>query len=150
IHMAGGLAPDAETEDAQVFRYLPDGQLKIFSVKLADALDGNPTDNIVLNSRDRVLVHRNPADVNPASVYIKGEVARPGKYPLTTNMSISDLIRAAGGLQASADLKDADLTHYEWNGQQQITGQHQEIELATAMRGSPSGDVPLTNGDVLT
>src|SRR5690348_2967403 len=29
IQMAGGLAPDAETEDAQVFRYLPDGELKI-------------------------------------------------------------------------------------------------------------------------
>jgi len=148
IHMAGGLAPDAETEDAQVFRYLPDGQLKIFSVKLANALDGNPTDNIVLNSRDRVLVHRNPADVNPASVYIKGEVARPGRYPLTTNMSVADLVRAAGGLQPGADLKNADLTHYEWNGKAQMIGKHDDVDLSGAMSAS-SGD-PLANGDVLT
>ena len=26
VHLAGGLAPDAQTEDAQVFRYLPDGK----------------------------------------------------------------------------------------------------------------------------
>ena len=148
IHMAGGLAPDAETEDAQVFRYLPDGQLKIFSVKLADALDGNPADNIVLNSRDRVLVHRNPADVNPASVYVKGQVARPGRYPLTTNMSVADLIRAAGGLQPGADLKDADLTHYEWNGKAQMIGKHDDVDLNSAM--SANSGSPLSNGDVLT
>lgn len=148
IHMAGGLAPDAETEDAQVFRYLPDGQLKIFSVKLADALTGNPSDNIVLNSRDRVLVHRNPADVNPASVYVKGQVARPGRYPLTTNMSVADLIRAAGGLQPGADVKDADLTHYEWNGKAQMIGKHDDVDLNTAM--AANSGAPLSNGDVLT
>ena len=148
IHMAGGLAPDAETEDAQVFRYLPDGQSKIFSVKLADALAGNPADNIVLDSRDRVLVHRNPADVNPASVYIKGQVARPGRYPLTTNMSVADLVRAAGGLQPGADLGNADLTHYEWNGKAQMVGKHDDVDLNTAM--AANSGVPLSNGDVLT
>jgi protein involved in polysaccharide export with SLBB domain len=150
IHMAGGLAPDAETEDAQVFRYLPDGKLKIFSVKLSEAVAGNPEDNILLNSRDRVLVHRNPADVDPATVYIKGEVARPGRYPLTTNMTVADLIRAAGGPKQSADLESADLTHYEWNGKMQMTGQHEEIELASAMAGSKDTNLPLHNGDVLT
>jgi len=148
IHMAGGLAPDAETEDAQVFRYLPDGKSKIFSVNLEQALAGDPADNIVLDSRDRILVHRNPADVNPASVYIQGEVGRPGQYPLTTNMSISDLIRAAGGLQPGADLKDADLTHYEWNGQAQMIGKHDEINLSAAM--TSKSDSSLSNGDVVT
>src|SRR4029077_7512979 len=31
IHLAGGLTPDAQTSDAQVFRYFPDGKFKIFS-----------------------------------------------------------------------------------------------------------------------
>ena len=39
-----------ETEDAQVFRYLPDGRLKIFSVSLSAALAGDPADNILLAS----------------------------------------------------------------------------------------------------
>jgi polysaccharide biosynthesis/export protein len=148
IHLAGGLAPDAEDQDAQVFRYLPDGKSEIFSVDLSKALAGDPTDNIVLDPRDRILVHRNPEDVNPASVYIKGQVARPGRYPLTSNMSIADLIHAAGGLQPGADLQDADLTHYEWNGQKQIIGKHDEVNLSSAM--ASNGDPPLSNGDVLT
>jgi polysaccharide biosynthesis/export protein len=150
IHMAGGVAADAETQDAQVFRYLPDGELRIFSVNLGEALAGNPNDNILLDSRDRVLVHRNPADVEPATVYIQGEVTRPGRYPLTTNMTVADLIRAAGGTEESADMKDADLTRYDWNSKSVITGQHEEIELADAMAGTGDGNVPLHNGDVLT
>ena len=150
VHMAGGLAPDAETEDAQVFRYLPDGQLKIFSVKLNEALGGDSVDNILLNSRDRILVHRNPAEVDPATVYVKGEVARPGRYPLTSNMTVADLIRAAGSLQQSADLNEADLTRYQWKGQTQITGDHKQIALNAAMAGDASANIPLHNGDVLT
>ncbi len=148
--MAGGLASDAEKKDAQVFRYLPDGKLKIFSVKLSAALEGNPRDNIVLNSRDRILVHSNPAEADPATVYIKGEVARPGRYPLTTNMTIRDLIRSAGGLQRSADINTADLTRYQWTKQGQMTGYHEPIELAAAMAGQRDADHALHNGDVLT
>ncbi|HEV2617923.1 MAG TPA: SLBB domain-containing protein [Candidatus Acidoferrales bacterium] len=150
IHMAGGLGPDAEREDAQVFRYLPDGKMKIFSVKLSEALDGNPLDNIVLNSRDRVLVHSNPAEVDPATVYIKGEVARPGRYPLTTNMSIADLIHSAGGLQQSADAQAADLTHYQWTSKGQMTGQHEQVNLTAVLAGDTKTDAVLHNGDVLT
>ena len=150
IHMAGGLAPDAETEDAQVFRYLPDGQLKIFSVKLDDALSGNPADNILLDSRDQVLVHRSPAAVEPATVYVEGEVARPGRYPLTTNMTVADLIRAAGNLQQGADLNAADLTRYQWKGETRITGEHEQISLSEAMDDDASANLALHNGDVLT
>ncbi len=150
VHMAGGLAADAETQDAQVFRYLPNGESTIFSVKLSAAIAGDPADNIVLHSRDRILVHRNPADVDPATVSIEGDVARPGRYPLTTNMDVADLIRAAGGLQQSADLNEADLTRYEWKGQKQITGEHQQIALNAAMAGDPKADISMHNGDVLT
>jgi len=150
IHMAGGLAPDAETEDAQVFRYLPNGQLKIFSVKLADALDGNPADNIVLNSRDRILVHRNPADVDPATVYVKGEVVRPGRYPLTINMTAADLIRAAGGFKRSADTEAADLTRFVVHNQQQMVGVHEAVNLAAALSGGAAQNIPMVDGDVLT
>ena len=149
IHLAGGLAPDAETGDAQVFRYMSDSTLKIFNVKLSSALDGNPKDDIILNSRDRVLVHKNPAAVDLATVYVKGEVARPGRYPLTTDMQISDLIRAAGGLKQSADTKTADLTHYYWKDDKQVTGKQEEILLADALIANPNEKFGLNNGDVL-
>ncbi len=150
IHLAGGLSPDAATGDAQVFRYMPDSTLKIFNVKLSSALDGSPTDDIILSSRDRVLIHKNSNAVDPATVYVKGEVARPGRYPLTAEMHISDLIRTAGGLKQSADIKTADLTHYSWKDEKQVTGSQEKVVLADALSGKPEEDAVLNNGDVLT
>jgi polysaccharide biosynthesis/export protein len=150
IHLAGGLSADAEANDVQVFRYLDDGKLKIFSVDLRQALAGDPTQNIMLVSRDRVLVHRDPDSIEPAVVYVKGDVAQPGRYPLTTNMKVADLVRAAGGLEPSADPNVADLTRYMWIGGKTLDGQHDSIELAAALKGDSSADVPLRNGDVVT
>lgn len=150
IHLAGGLAPDAAEGDAQIFRYMPDSTMKILNVNLSDALSGNTADDIVLHSRDRLLIHRNPAAVEPATVYVRGEVARPGRYPLTASMRISDLIHAAGGLKPSADVKTADLTHYSWENEKEITGQQQRIVLADALADKGNENPVLNNGDVLT
>jgi protein involved in polysaccharide export with SLBB domain len=150
VHLAGGLGPDAETIDAQVFRYMPDSTMKILNVKLDGALDGSPSDNIVLKSRDRVLIHKNAAATDPATVYVKGEVARPGRYPLTSEMRVSDLVHAAGGLKQSADTASADLTHYLWKDEKQVTGKEEKITLASALTGGSDEDHVLNNGDVLT
>ena len=149
IHLAGGLEPDAASEDAQVFRYMPDSTLKILNVKLSGALQGNPQDNVVLSSRDRVLVHKNPAAVDPATVSVKGEVEHPGRYPLTADMRISDLIRVAGGLKQSADTNSADLTHYYWKDDKQVLAKQEDVLLADAMLGNPAKNPELNNGDVL-
>jgi polysaccharide biosynthesis/export protein len=150
IHLAGGLQPDAQTEDAQVFRYMPDSTMKILNVKLSTALDGSPTDNIMLTSRDRVLVHKSAAAADPATVLVKGDVERPGRYPLTAEMTVSDLLAAAGGLKQSADLQTADLTHYVWKDDKQVTGDQDRISLAKAMSGDASSNKVLNNGDVLS
>ena len=135
VHLAGGLCPDAQTGTPQVFRYLPDGKFKIFSVSLSQALGGDPVENILLQPRDRLLIHRNPDAVEPASVYIQGEVAKPGRYPLTTNMGVTDLIRIGGGLKPSADSQTADLTRYQYSDQTKLTGQHESIALSAALAG---------------
>jgi len=125
-HSAGGdrrRGPDAQREDAQVFRYLSDGKFKIFSVDLSQAISGDPTNDIKLQPRDRVLIHKNPDAANPATVYVQGDVARPGRYPLTTNMTVGDLIRVGGGLKPSADTTFADLTHFEYSDQKSLEGQ---------------------------
>jgi polysaccharide biosynthesis/export protein len=150
IRLAGGLAPDAQKEDAQVFRYLPDGKFKIFSVNLTQALAGDPTENILMQPRDRLLIHRNPDAVEPATVYIQGEVLRPGRYPLTTNMNVSELIRVGGGLRPSADTGSADLTHFRYNDQMLLTGEHRLISISAALSNSPDANISIRNGDVLT
>jgi len=150
VHLAGGVAPGANIDNAQVFRYLPDGKTKIFSVSLNLALEGDPTANILLQPRDRLLIHRSPDAIQPASVYVQGEVGKPGRYPLTTNMTVSDLIRVGGGLKPSANTQTADLTHYEWMNPEKLSGGHQPIPISAALAGDSSANLPLSNGDVLT
>ena len=150
VHLAGGLTPDAQTADAQVFRYLPDGKFKIFSVSLSEALGGDPVENIILQPRDRLLIHRNPDAIEPATVHIQGEVGKPGRYPLSTNMRVSDLIRIGGGLKPSADAQSADLTLYQWSQDSKLSGQHEVIALSAALSGDANADATLHNGDVLT
>jgi len=150
VHLAGGVAPDANIDNAQVFRYLPDGKTKIFSVSLNLALEGDPTANILLQPRDRLLIHRSPDAIQPASVYVQGEVGKPGRYPMTTNMTVADLIRVGGGLKPSANTQTADLTHYEWTNPEKLSGDHQPIPISAALAGDSSANLPLSNGDVLT
>lgn len=150
VHMAGGLTPEAETEDAQIFRNLPNGKSEIFSVNLADALSGNASANILLESRDRLLVHRSPEAIQPAVVYVEGAVGKPGRYPLTGNMTLADLIRVGGGLEPSADTHTADLTRYSWVDGAQVTAQHESISISDVLAGKVGGSDVLHNGDVLT
>ena len=146
VFLAGGLKPDAALDTAQLFRINPDGSSKIFSVNLGSALGGNAADNILLQPRDRLLIHKNTSRVEPSTIEITGEVAKPGRYPYTENMRAEDLIRAAGGLKRSADTNTADLTRYAASGG---SSQHLQISLASLSNGNASEDLPLRSGDVL-
>jgi len=146
IHLAGGVTPDAALDSAQLFRTQPDGTMKILSVDLREALAGNPVDNIILQSRDRLLIHKSLAKVDAPTVDIRGEVAKPGRYPLTTNMHVEDLVSVAGGLKRSAFADSADLTRFVAGSG---ANEHVEIKLASALSGEVNDNLPLRNGDVL-
>lgn len=149
IHMAGGLTPDALRDTAQVFRHLPGGQLRIFSVNLNDALAAAPGDNVLLQPRDTIVVHPIASRVDPPTVSATGEVAKPGRYPLTDNMRVSDLVRLVGGLKRSAEPFLARLTRFSQGTSSQIT-EHHEIRIVDALSGDPDHDLPLHDNDLLS
>ena len=149
IYLSGGVTQDASLDAAQLFRTQADGTAKILSVDLKEALAGNPVDNILLQPRDRILVHRSFARVDPPTVYVKGEVAKPGRYPLTTNMRVGDLVNVAGGLKRSADADSADLTRFVAANTSPDAPQRFEVKLSAALGGDANEDLPLRNGDVL-
>jgi protein involved in polysaccharide export with SLBB domain len=150
IYLAGGVTPDADLDSAQVFRTQPDGTLKILSVNLGGALAGVPSQNVLLESRDRLLVHRNATKTDPPTVDVKGEVAKPGRYPLTTNMHIEDLIQVAGGLKRTADPVNANLTRYSAGDPQHASSENMTIALAAVSAGDSTENKLLSDGDVLT
>ncbi len=150
IYLAGGVTRDAELADAQVFRRTPAGKLTVLSINLERALSGDAADNIALQPSDRVFIHRNVSRLDPATVKIEGEVARPGSYPLGDDMSAAGLVRLAGGLKRGAFLEAADLTRYSIENGAQVVGDHVIVAIARALGGEPDTDVRLHDGDVLT
>ena len=150
VYLAGGVTRDALLNDAQVFRRTADGKLKVLSVNLERALAGDAADNVPLEPKDRVFIHRNLSKVDPPAVKIEGEVARPGKYPLGEDMSAAQLVRLAGGLKRGAFTEAADLTRYTVEGGSQVMGEHVAVPIARALAGDADTDVRLHDGDVLT
>ena len=153
IYQAGGATSEAWEETAQLFRTMPDSSTRVFSISLHDAMAGDPLNNIRIAPRDRILVHRQPEKVSPRSVYVRGDVARPGRYPLAANMRVSDLVRSAGGLLRSANPTSADLTHYAATSgttAPRESIESQPVNLAAALGGQEVEDFSLRDGDVLT
>lgn len=152
LYQAGGVTPEAWLDSAQLFRGLPDGSTKLMNISLRAALEGDPLNNILVEPRDRILVHRHPEKVSPASVSIRGEVGRPGRYPLTSGMRVSDLVRSAGGLLRSAEPSRADLVHYPDSSAASLaqTAVPQTIDLVSALDDAKDANLPLRDGDVLT
>ena len=150
IYLAGGISADASLESAQLFHHESNGTLKIFSVNLRSALAGDPAANVLVSPRDRLLVHHNLALSDPPTVYVKGEVAKPGKYPLTSNMRVDDLIQVAGGLKRSADPQTADLTHYAEGDTPAITTRSSTVPLNAVLEGDEKANISLQDGDVLS
>jgi polysaccharide export outer membrane protein len=151
IYEAGGTTPEAWEESAQLFRAMPDGSSKVFSISLHEALAGEALNNIRIEPGDRILIHRQPERVNPPSVFVRGDVARPGRYPLAANMHVSDLVRSAGGLLRSANPTSGDLTQYAaTSGPTVQASESRPVNLAAALSGQDGADLALRDGDVLT
>jgi len=151
IYEAGGTTPEAWEESAQLFRAMPDGSSKVFSISLHEALAGEALNNIRIEPGDRILIHRQPERVNPPSVFVHGDVARPGRYPLAANMHVSDLVRSAGGLLRSANPTSGDLTQYAaTSGPTVQASESRPVNLAAALSGQDGADLALRDGDVLT
>jgi polysaccharide export outer membrane protein len=149
VYLAGGTTRDALLTDAQVFRKTSDGKLEVINVNLAKALEGDAKDNIALEPKDRVFIHRDLNKLDPPTVAIEGEVARPGKYALGDNMTAAALVRLAGGFKRGAYKDEADLTRYEVSEGSKIVSDHVTVPIAKAMADEPDADVRLRDGDVL-
>ncbi len=150
IYLAGNVTADAELNDVQVFRKTQDGMLQVISVNLSGALSGDAKDDIVLQPKDRVFVHKSLAKVDPPTVTIEGEVARPGKYPLGHDMTATSLVEFAGGLKRGAYTQEADLTSYIVQDGTKVVSDHVMVQIGKALAGEADTDVRLHDGDVLT
>jgi polysaccharide export outer membrane protein len=87
----------------------PDGKISLPLINEIMAAGLTPTDLRVRITAEASRYLEQPqvtVVVNSRRVYITGEVGKPGPYPLTTPMTVLQLIAAAGGLSDYARRED--------------------------------------------
>jgi protein involved in polysaccharide export with SLBB domain len=80
-------------------------------------------------------------------VQVGGNVAAPGQYPLEDGMRVSDLLRAGGGLDASAYMAEAEMRRFVINGSGGRETQLLSIDLSAVEAGDAEADLLLTPYD---
>jgi protein involved in polysaccharide export with SLBB domain len=141
----------------------PTREISVLSADLGVAI-ANPASesNVALQARDRVFVFdlagsrdrvvepivadlaRQSDLAQPLQVVnVGGQVKVPGQYPLEPDMSVSDVLRAGGGLSQAAYGGAAELTRYEVvNGERRQT-QVIELDLPRLLAGDQGADIRL-------
>ncbi len=144
----GDLLPEP-AETGEIIRLVsPDMHPETIDFNLQDVLIGNSS--VTLQAFDTVRVFGR-YEQDPPMVGVRGEVQRPGSYPLFEGMTAAQLVRAAGGFKRDALLIRADLTSYDVVNGARVTVSRRDIAIGSAvLKGEGSADVQLKPGDVLT
>ena len=109
IERADGLREDAFMPRAILYREKPDWSLEVKSVDLAKLMSWDIAD-ITLRPNDQFVVAAESGMRENYTVSILGSVSRPDTYPYAENMTVEDLLVAAGGLLESASTANVAIT----------------------------------------
>tara|TARA_R110000824_G_scaffold288508_3_gene476811 strand:- start:148899 stop:151715 length:2817 start_codon:yes stop_codon:yes gene_type:complete len=153
------LLPLADFDYALLVREVgPTRRIRVHQIRLAEVFDTPGSgDDMLLQSRDRLLIFgedslENRLDrrllIHPLIqtllyqseqgslrqiVTAVGAVGAPGDYPLVENMSIQDLIVAAGGTLESSDLNQSELTKNTNTLEQGMVSQSSVVNLTDSL-----------------
>ncbi len=94
LNVAGGYDIEADSSHFFVARMMGD---TIERIRVEGSATAN--DSFVLHPNDRIIIPRSERSKDNQSVWISGEVATPGSYPIVEHKtSILDVVNATGGL----------------------------------------------------
>jgi protein involved in polysaccharide export with SLBB domain len=147
LHSYQDLLPEPAARGEIVRLVAPDLHAETIEFDLGDALIGNV--QIALQPFDTIRV-LGRYEIDAPRVTVRGEVLRPGAYPLSAGMTVAQLVRMAGGFKRDALQQDADLTSYRIVDGGKVAGQRSAVRIGDAMTGDRAADVALKPGDILT
>ena len=147
LHSYQDVMPEPSDHAELVRLQPPDFRPEIINFNLHDALIGN--DSFSLEPFDLIHVYGR-YEIDPPMVSIKGEVLRPGKYPMSEGMTVAGLVSMAGGFTRSAYRDEAGLSSYEVQNGQKVLVTHSTVAIGKALNGDKSADVLLNPGDVVS
>jgi protein involved in polysaccharide export with SLBB domain len=142
------LLPEPATRGEIVRLVPPDLHVQTIDFNVPDVLIGNG--NILLQPFDTVRV-LGRYETDAPKVEIRGEVERPGSYPLSEGMTAAQLVRMAGGFKRDALVETADLISYHVVNGTKVESQRSDVRLGAAVNGTDAAaDRELKAGDVIT
>jgi len=144
VHSYADLLPEPEDRGELVRLLPPDYRPEVIPFNLTQVLIGN--DPIKLQPFDSIRIFGR-YELEDHNVTIVGDVLRPGTYPMSKGMTLSDLVRMAGGFTRSAYRDEAELTSYEIQNGQRVLINHSIVAVQKALDGDKSADVLLRVGD---
>ena len=109
IERADGLREDAFMSRAVLYREKPDWTIEALSIDLEGLMAGRVKD-IALRANDMLLIASVSDMQEDYTVTVFGSVSRPDTYPYAENMTVEDLLVAAGGLLESASTANVTVT----------------------------------------
>ncbi len=147
LHSYQDMLPEPAARGEIVRLVAPDLHAETISFNVPEVLIGN--ENIALQPFDTIRIFGR-YQVDAPTVTIRGEVLRPGNYPMSKGMTAAQLVRMAGGFKRDALVENADLTSYDVTNGNQITEKLSTVRIGAAVEGpDPQADVPLKPGDIL-
>ncbi|HUA91222.1 MAG TPA: SLBB domain-containing protein [Terracidiphilus sp.] len=148
LHSYQDMLPEPAARGEIVHLVPPDLHAETINFDVPEVLIGNQ--NFGLQPFDTIRVFGR-YQVDAPTVTVRGEVLRPGKYPMSKGMTAAQLVRMAGGFKRDALLESADLTSYDAANGHQIVEQLTTLQIGAAVAGTdPRADVPLKPGDILS
>ncbi|MHB8059178.1 MAG: SLBB domain-containing protein, partial [Desulfuromonadaceae bacterium] len=143
------LLPESYLDSVEITRMSPpDYRRELITVSLRRALDGNSSDNLILQEQDTVKVFSRWDMEEKPQVAVNGAVVNPGTYDYFPGMSVRDLVTAAGSAKRNAFLDQAELSRIVISGDRAQSSRVQ-LDLGKALAGDTAHNLPLQSDDVL-
>jgi protein involved in polysaccharide export with SLBB domain len=147
IHSYQDLLPEPAAHGEIVRLVPPDLHAETIAFDVPDVLSGDA--NVDLEPFDTIRVFGR-YQVDAPTVTLRGEVLRPGRYPMSKGMTAAQLVRMAGGFKRDALVETADLTSYQVSDGEKVSESVAAVRIGAAVEGSdPGADVALKPGDIL-
>ena len=148
LHSYQDLLPEPAVHGEIVRLMAPDLHPETIEFNVQDVLIGNAT--IALQPFDTIRIFGR-YELDAPTVSIRGEVQRPGAYPLFNGMTAAQLVRTAGGFRRDALMERADLASYQILDGTRVSIERRDVLIGDAvLKEDKQADVVLRAGDVLT
>ena len=148
ISAASGLKENAQNSRAFLIREKNGIMQEMISIDLNDVL--NKEKDISLLNGDKLIISNKEDLKEEPSVFIKGEVNKPGKYPYYQGMTVADLVLSASGFKNSANSKKIDLYKltYDRSGKNPIELKQASLNMDFSVNND-TNNLTLDNDDMV-